>query len=84
MKHIQRLVAILMEISYLYGSIASILKNTTSLYLKLGTTASATSFTVLIPHQGYYEMPANPDCYTGAIDGIWAAANGAVRITELT
>lgn len=59
--------------------------STASLYLKLGATASATSFTVLIPPQGYFELPANPACYTGVIDGIWSSnASGAVRVTELT
>lgn len=56
--------------------------STASLYLKFGTTASATSFTTLIPPSGYYELPTTV-VYTGAIDGIWSAANGAVRITEL-
>jgi hypothetical protein len=57
--------------------------STAVLYLKLGTTASTTSYTVQIPAQGYYELPSGSQ-YTGAIDGIWSAANGAVRITELT
>ena len=56
--------------------------STTILYLKYGTTASTTSFTVKIPPDSYWEMP-NP-IYTGAIDGIWSAdASGAARITEL-
>lgn len=52
-----------------------------SLKVKLGTTASATSFSVVILAQGYYEVPFN---YTGAIDGIASAATGNARITELT
>lgn len=57
--------------------------STEILYLKLGTTASLTSFSARLLPNGYYEIPS---CgYTGAIDGIWAAnASGAVRITELT
>jgi hypothetical protein len=56
------------------------------LYLKLGATASATSFTVLLLGNGsgaggYFEVPAH---YTGIIDGIWASATGAARVTELT
>jgi hypothetical protein len=51
------------------------------LYVKLGTTASTTSFTVKIAANGYYELPYK---YTGQIDGIWSAANGSARITELT
>jgi hypothetical protein len=53
------------------------------LYLKLGATASTTSYTVQIPSGGYYELPVDR-IYTGAIDGIWASATGAVRITELS
>jgi len=55
--------------------------STAILYLKLGTTASTTSFTVRILSNGYYELPIS---YTGRIDGIWASATGAARITELT
>lgn len=58
--------------------------STSSLYLKFGATASATSFTVLIAPQGYYELPT-PHLYTGIVDGIWSSdASGAVRVTELT
>lgn len=56
--------------------------STAVLYVKFGTTASATSYTVQIAAGGYWEMPA--DCvYTGRVDGIWASANGNARITEL-
>lgn len=51
------------------------------LYAKMGATASTTSFSVLIPANGYWEVPFS---YTGQIDGIWTAANGDARITELT
>lgn len=51
-----------------------------NLYLKLGATASTTSFTAIVPSKGYYEVPFN---YTGAIDGIWVSATGNARITEL-
>ncbi len=57
-------------------------ESTGTLYLKLGTTSSITSYTVQVPPSGYYELPL--PCYTGEIDGIWSIANGAVRITELT
>ena len=57
--------------------------STAILYLKLGTTASTTSYTVQIPASGYYELPVGK-IYTGEIDGIWSGAVGAVRITELT
>lgn len=55
--------------------------STAILYLKLGATASATSFTARLTEQGYYEVPAG---YTGIIDGIWASATGTARVTELT
>lgn len=50
------------------------------LYVKFGTTASLTSYTVQIPAGGYYEVPFG---YVGDIDGIWSTANGNARITEL-
>lgn len=56
--------------------------STKGLFLKLGTTASATSFTTKLNSGDYYELPL--PVYTGQIDGIWASANGSARITELT
>lgn len=50
-------------------------------YLKLGSTASTTSYTVQITSGGYYECPFN---YTGAVDGITSAGTAQLRITELT
>lgn len=50
-------------------------------YLKLGATASATSFTKKLQPDEYYPLPFN---YTGIIDCIWASATGAMRVTELT
>ena len=58
--------------------------STAILYLKFGTTASTTSYTVQIAPNGYYEFPANPSLYNGACDGIWSAANGSARVTELS
>ncbi len=56
--------------------------STAILYVKLGTTASATSFTVAMVASSYYEVPFG---YTGRIDGIWASdQSGAAVITELT
>jgi hypothetical protein len=51
------------------------------LYLKLGATASTTSFTVLVFPNSYYELPAY---YTGVVDGIWASASGNARVTQIT
>lgn len=55
-------------------------ESTAILYLKYGTTASNTSYTVQIAAGGYFELPS--PVRQGAIDGIWSAANGAVMITE--
>ena len=55
--------------------------STQAVYLKMGATASATSYTVKIASGGYYEVPFG---FTGIIDGIWVAANGNARVTELT
>jgi hypothetical protein len=52
-----------------------------SLYVKFGATASVTSFTIRMSSGSYYELPFN---YTGQIDGIWSAATGSARITEIT
>lgn len=53
------------------------------LYVKFGTTASATDFTVRLTPYATYEMTGT--IYTGRIDGIWAAdSTGAALITELT
>jgi hypothetical protein len=54
--------------------------STAILYLKLGATASTTSFTVLVPPGGYYELPQ--PCYSGVIDGIWASATGNCRVSS--
>lgn len=52
------------------------------LYVKLGATASTTSFAVKLVQDAYFEVPFG---YTGIIDGIWSAdSTGAARITELT
>lgn len=52
-----------------------------NLFLKLGSAASLTSFTVRLTPNGYYEVPYS---YTGIITGIWSSANGNARVTELT
>lgn len=57
---------------------------TTNLLLKLGATASASSFTVKIAPGGYYEMPTSP-LYVGAVDGIWEGSpTGSANVTELS
>lgn len=44
------------------------------------TAASATSYTVQIASQGYFEFPY--PAYSGQVNGIWASANGAARLTS--
>ena len=50
-------------------------------YLKLGSTASTTSYTIQLQVGGYYELPF---AYTGAIDGITSAGTAQLRVTELS
>jgi len=58
--------------------------STAILYLSFGTAAaSTTSYTTQVPSQGFFEMPTSP-VYTNMIRGIWSAANGNVRVTELS
>jgi len=54
-----------------------------NLYLKMGVTASLTSYTVKLTPGAYWELPFR---YIGQIDGIWdvADAGGSARITEMT
>jgi len=55
--------------------------STAILYLKLGTGASLTSYTVRLTSNAYYEIPFG---YSGQINGYWAAANGAALVTQVT
>lgn len=55
--------------------------STAILYVKFGATASVSSFGVKMIAGAYFEMPFS---YTGIIDGIWASATGAARVTEFT
>lgn len=54
-----------------------------ALYLKMGSTASTTSYTVRLVQHAYWECPFG---YTGIITGIWATdpGDGAARVTEYT
>lgn len=53
------------------------------LYVKFGSTASATSYTVKLIADAYYELPTT-SVYTGIITGIWVSATGSARVTELS
>jgi hypothetical protein len=55
--------------------------STATLYVKMGATASTTSYSYKMLTDDILEIPYG---YTGVIDGIWASATGNARITELT
>ena len=62
------------------------------LYLKFGSGASTTSFTVRLAAYSYYEVPVGMSAmingtarpYNGQINGYWAAATGNARVTEVS
>ena len=56
-------------------------ESTAVLYVAFAATASATAYTKDLIAGEYYEVPA---FYSGIITGIWASANGAARVTEIT
>lgn len=53
------------------------------LYVKFGSGASTTSYTVQVPAGGYFEFPDHP-LYAGQVTGVWSAAVGAARCTEVS
>jgi hypothetical protein len=55
--------------------------STANLYVELGATASTSAFTARLGAGGYYEIPFT---YTGAISGIWDAANGSALVREFS
>lgn len=60
---------------------ASFYNNSTSYaYLKMGATASTSSFSVKIAPGSLYELPI--PAYAGQIDCLWDTANGAMLVTE--
>jgi hypothetical protein len=58
--------------------------STSVLYVKFGSTASATSFTYLLQPGQTVDSSGFPLIYTGIITGIWVSATGAARTTEIT
>lgn len=56
-------------------------------YVKFGTTASTTSYTVqmaaIANSQAAHLILEEPSIYTGRIDAIWASATGNMRISEV-
>lgn len=55
--------------------------STAQLYVKFGSTASATSYVYTLFQFDTLEVPFG---YTGIITGIWASATGNARVTEFT
>jgi hypothetical protein len=53
--------------------------STATLYLKMGSGATSTSYTVEVEASGYYEMSG----YTGIYTGLWSSASGYARVTEV-
>lgn len=57
--------------------------STSELYLKYGSGASTSSCSAVVPaNKGYFEFPA--PVYPGLVTGIWLAANGTARCTEVS
>lgn len=56
--------------------------STAQQYIKFGTTASTTDFSVILTPRMFYEV-ASP-IYVGRIDVISSSTNGAIQVTELT
>lgn len=54
--------------------------STAILYIKLGSAASTSDYSVAVAASGYYETPFG---YTGSIYGIWASSNGSAKVTEI-
>ena len=53
-----------------------------SMYLKLGTAATSTSFTVKLDRDFHYEVPFG---YTGVLHAVWdSGGSGSARVTEVT
>ncbi len=55
-------------------------ESTAVLFIKFGTTASSTDYTVQLAASSFFEFPT--PMYSGRVDGIWASANGNARLTS--
>jgi len=56
--------------------------STNPLYMKFGSGAKSTDFTLMMVGSAYYEIPR--PIYNGQITGVWPTANGFAYITEST
>lgn len=57
-------------------------ESTSLVYIKFGSTATSTDYTVRVAAGGYFELPT--PVYNGIVTGIWASANGAAQVTEVS
>lgn len=53
-------------------------------YLKFGSAASTTSYTIQIPANTAWYLDGSSMIYTGIITAVWSSATGTMRVTELT
>lgn len=58
-------------------------ESTAIAYLKLGTSSSATSYTIQMGANSSFIIDGNP-IYTGQVNATWASATGFMQVTELT
>lgn len=56
--------------------------STADQYIKFGSTATSTDFTVILTRKAFYEMSF--PLYVGQIDVISSSATGAIQVTELS
>ena len=57
-------------------------QGTGTCYLKLGSNATSSDYTIQMTNNAVYELPF--PCYTGRIDVIFSTADGSIKITEIT
>lgn len=57
--------------------------STAKLYVKMGLTASPTSWSFIVDPERSFVLPT-PPIYSGAITGFWDSSSGDARITEIT
>lgn len=55
--------------------------STSALYIKAGSGATTSDFSVKVLAGGYFEVPSG---YRGILTGIWDSATGNARVTEYT
>ena len=54
--------------------------STETLYIKLGTTATTSDYTVALETDESLVI----DRYTGVVHGVWAVVNGSAKVTDVT